>query len=199
MPSSLTRVLSRALGFSPHLPVSVFGTGTLTWLEAFLGSLESVTSVLRFPPHHTSEFHRTDLPILPPTCLDALFQSCASPILLRHPIAHSGFRWHWILNQLSIAYAFRPRLRSRLTLGGRAFPRKPQVYGGQDSHLPSRLLMPAFSLPNSPPLLPVRLLPVRNAPLPLVSEIQIRSFGIMLSPVEFSAQGHLTSELLRTL
>ena len=28
MPSSLTRVLSRALGFSPHLPVSVYGTGT---------------------------------------------------------------------------------------------------------------------------------------------------------------------------
>ena len=28
LPSSLTRVLSRALGFSPHLPVSVFGTGT---------------------------------------------------------------------------------------------------------------------------------------------------------------------------
>jgi hypothetical protein len=28
LPSSLTRVLSRALGFSPRLPVSVFGTGT---------------------------------------------------------------------------------------------------------------------------------------------------------------------------
>ena len=28
LPSSLTRVLSRALGFSPHLPVSVYGTGT---------------------------------------------------------------------------------------------------------------------------------------------------------------------------
>ena len=29
LPSSLTRVFSRALGFSPHLPVSVCGTGTL--------------------------------------------------------------------------------------------------------------------------------------------------------------------------
>ena len=28
LPSSLTRVLSRALGFSPYLPVSVYGTGT---------------------------------------------------------------------------------------------------------------------------------------------------------------------------
>src|SRR5882672_12338276 len=34
-----------------------------------------------------------------------------------------------ILNLLSIVYALRPRLRSRLTLGGRTFPRKPWVYG----------------------------------------------------------------------
>ena len=35
MPSSLTRVLSRALGFSPHLPVSVFGTGTFYLARGF--------------------------------------------------------------------------------------------------------------------------------------------------------------------
>jgi len=40
LPSSLTRVLSRALGFSPHLPVSVCGTAPGSLLEAFLGSLE---------------------------------------------------------------------------------------------------------------------------------------------------------------
>jgi len=34
-------------------------------------------------------------------------------------------RWCWTINQLSIDYAFRPRLRTRLTLGGRTFPRKP--------------------------------------------------------------------------
>ena len=37
--------------------------------------------------------------------------------------------WYWNINQSSIDYAFRPRLRSRLTLGGRTFPRKPWVYG----------------------------------------------------------------------
>jgi hypothetical protein len=31
------------------------------------------------------------------------------------------------------------------------------------------------------------------------NSIVCRSFGTMLSPAEFSAQGHLTSELLRTL
>ena len=36
------------------------------------------------------------------------------------------------MNLLSIDYAFRPRLRSRLTLGGRTFPRKPYPYGGMD-------------------------------------------------------------------
>ena len=44
LPSSLTRVLSSALGFSPYLPVSVFGT--ITWvsrLEDFLGSMGSVS------------------------------------------------------------------------------------------------------------------------------------------------------------
>ncbi len=42
--------------------------------------------------------------------------------------------WYWNINQLSIDYACRPRLRSRLTLGGRAFPRKPWTFGGGDSH-----------------------------------------------------------------
>ena len=43
-----------------------------------------------------------------------------------------------ILNLLSIAYALRPQLRSRLTLGGRTFPRKPWVYGGQEFNLSCR-------------------------------------------------------------
>lgn len=42
--------------------------------------------------------------------------------------------WYRNINLLSIAYAFRPRLRSRLTQGGRTFPWKPWVYGPWDSH-----------------------------------------------------------------
>ena len=38
------------------------------------------------------------------------------------------------LDLLSIDYAFRPRLRSRLTLGGLAFPRNPWAYGECVSH-----------------------------------------------------------------
>ena len=38
LPSSLTTLLPLALGFSPHLPVSVCGTGTLVYTRAFLAS-----------------------------------------------------------------------------------------------------------------------------------------------------------------
>ena len=44
LPSSLARVLSRALGFSPRLPVPVCGTVTLIApREVFLGSVESAS------------------------------------------------------------------------------------------------------------------------------------------------------------
>ena len=42
--------------------------------------------------------------------------------------------WYWNINQLCIDYAFRPRLSSRLTLGGLAFPRNPWTFGGGVSH-----------------------------------------------------------------
>ena len=38
------------------------------------------------------------------------------------------------INPLSIGYALGPRLRSRLTLGGLTFPRKPCAFGGRASH-----------------------------------------------------------------
>ena len=38
------------------------------------------------------------------------------------------------INPLSIDYACRPRLRSRLTLGGLACPRNPWSFGGRASH-----------------------------------------------------------------
>ena len=39
------------------------------------------------------------------------------------------------INLPSIHYAFRPRVRVRLTLGGFTFPRKPYAFGVQDFHL----------------------------------------------------------------
>ena len=51
----------------------------------------------------------------------------------RHPwfTLHAGWR---NIHPLPIGCAFRPRLRSRLTLGGLTFPRKPCAFGGGASH-----------------------------------------------------------------
>ena len=52
----------------------------------------------------------------------------------RRPAAinlHVGWR---NINRLPIGYALGPRLRSRLTLGGLTFPRKPCAFGGRASH-----------------------------------------------------------------
>ena len=42
--------------------------------------------------------------------------------------------WYRNINLLAIGYAFRPRLRSRLTLSRRTLLRKPWTIGGGDSH-----------------------------------------------------------------
>src|SRR5688572_27043057 len=95
-----------------------------------------------------------DLPGPPPTRLPRDNQRPGSPILLRPPIAallrvvrfarrqplstsHLGWsrtRWYRNINLLCIDYASRPRLSSRLTLGGLAFPRNPWAFGGGVSH-----------------------------------------------------------------
>jgi hypothetical protein len=64
------------------------------------------------------------------------------------------------------------------------------------------LLMSAYSLVYAPHVLTIMLHRIDNAPLPLCRSRrsdQVHSFGIMLSPVELSAQADLTSELLRFL
>src|SRR5207244_11259282 len=44
--------------------------------------------------------------------------------------------WYRNINLLSIAYACRPRLRSRLTLSRLALLRNPWAFGGRVSHTP---------------------------------------------------------------
>ena len=58
--------------------------------------------------------------------------SPAHPLSLRpRSSVHKQYR---NVNLLSIAYAFRPRLRSRLPQGRSALPWNPQVFGLGDSH-----------------------------------------------------------------
>jgi hypothetical protein len=65
LPSSLTRVLSRALGFSPHLPVSVFGTGTCYLARGFSWQfgLSDFATIFHSPSHLRLFNGRICLPI----------------------------------------------------------------------------------------------------------------------------------------
>ena len=55
-----------------------------------------------------------------------------APTLLLLDLARTW--WYRNINRLCIGYASRPRLSSRLTLGGLAFPRNPWAFGGGVSH-----------------------------------------------------------------
>ena len=153
LPSSLTIVLPIALVFSTRPPVSVWGTGTVpTRCWDFLGSMGSMTS-RQFARHHVSELRpqlssgpsytltrglpspRFTYPSAspssypPPTRWD---RPKAAPMLSILDLART--RQYRNINLLCIDYALRPRLSSRLTLGGLAFPRNPWAFGGGVSH-----------------------------------------------------------------
>ena len=188
MPSSLTRFLSRALEYSSIPPVSVCGTVTQTTrLEAFLGSIASVNPSCpktQRPIASQSIFQRICL-LEPPTSLDlpnqreADLASCVPPSLKRC-LTGTG-----ILNLFSIAYAFRPQLRGRLTLGGRTFPRKPWDSGGQDSHLAYRYSCPHNRLCAVQRRLRFAFDPHTTLLYPALLTQDSRSFGYPFSPVYF--------------
>ena len=54
LPSSLTRVLPRTLGFSPRIPVSVYGTGGSFLTRSFSRQRRLNPFGNKFPPHHAS-------------------------------------------------------------------------------------------------------------------------------------------------
>jgi hypothetical protein len=103
------------------------------------------------------------------------------------------------INPLSIDYACRPRLRSRLTLGGLACPRNPWSIGGRASHSPfathACILTHAASTAGSPR----RFTRCMTLSYPTRLKRIAAASAACLSPVTLSARNHLTSELLRTL
>ena len=219
-------LLPSALGFSPHPPVSVCGTGTYKTIAAFLDSqgpgLPYLCSV-----RVTSSDRAADLPtaLLPrlhrdlhsripfPVCVPTVLFICGTGISTCYP------------STTSFDLALGPDL-----------PRADQLYPGILGYSAMKiltsfsLLIPAFSLLKNPLLLSVQLRLFKNAPLPMNSDqrrptavcficfgiflISSRSFplalicidhcsslsfGSVFQPRTFSAQGLSTSELLRTL
>ena len=186
-------LLPPALGFSPHPPVSVYGTGMYHTIAAFLDSRNHTLryfSSLRV----TSSDCTADLPTVLLLRLYRSFHSrlelcpCVPTVLLP---CGTG---------ISTCY---PSTTSFDLALGPDLPSADQLYAGNLRYSAVRiltllsLLIPAFSLLIPPLLLSVQLRCANNAPLPLLNGVL--SFGVVFQPRTFSAQDLSTSELLRTL
>ena len=165
MPSSLTILLPSALGFSPHPPVSVCGTGTYKTIAAFLDSqgpgLPYLCSV-----RITSSDRAADLPTaLLPRLLRVLHPRIPFPVCVPTVLFICG-------TGISTCY---PSTTSFDLALGPDLPRADQLYSGNLGYSAARiptllsLLIPAFSLLSSPHPLPVMLRSPKNAPLPTLT------------------------------
>jgi hypothetical protein len=106
--------------------------------------------------------------------------------------------WYRNINRLAIAYAFRPRLRSRLTLSRLALLRNPWAFGGGVSH-PSFVTHASILTSHASTAgLRRRFAGMGTLPYHFCKQKSVAS-ALGLSPVTLSALDHLTSELLRTL
>ena len=132
LPSSLTMLLPPALGFSPLPPVSVYGTGMLHTIAAFLGSWIHTLCYSFFATLHAFGLYG-GFAFHTPTSLAPVFPFPGCAILLRPHSSDAA--WYRNFNLLSIDYAFQPRLRPRLTQSRSALLWKPWIFGLEDSHL----------------------------------------------------------------
>jgi hypothetical protein len=136
-----------------------------------------------------------------PVALRGCPRSTIAWVSLAYPVPPSVIAvgtWYRNINLLAIAYAFRPRLRSRLTLSRLALLRNPWAFGGRVSH--SSFVTRASILTSQASTAGLRrrfaglgTLPYHSACAKSVASVS------SLSPVTLSAPDHLTSELLRTL
>ena len=94
-------------------------------LEVFLGSMESPAVWPEGLDITPQRYGTTDLPVVPAYTLEPAHPMAGRTILLRHPFVRTIPNWYRTINLFPIDYAFRPRLRDRLTLSGLTFLRKP--------------------------------------------------------------------------
>ena len=198
LPSSFSRVLPIALVFSTCPPVSVLVRARAFSLEAFLGGMASRTRRLIASWHRTSGYAAPHFTGATPTCLPPDDHRRSPLSLPRPPIGQTIPTWHGNINPLAIDYAFRPRLRSRLTLSRRTLLRNPWAFGGGVSH--SSFVTHASILTSHRSTAGFRRRFAAMGTLSYRSTyVEPEASVSSLSPVTLSAPEHLTSELLRTL
>ena len=145
-----------------------------------------------FRMHRAFPLCAPDFPGAQVSRLPQLFHQLVACAFSVTPSPHIGYG---NIHPSSIGYAFRPRLRSRLSQRGRAFLWRPWAIGAWDSH--PRAATHAGILSSMRSTCPPGHASPLHAMLPY--HIPVHSFGVMLSPGKLSAQSHSTSELLRTL
>ena len=142
-------LLPSALGFSPHPPVSVYGTGTQQTIAAFLGT-DSTRFVTLSSLHITSSDCLADLPT---KLLPRLYRSFHSRLELC-PCVPTVL----LLCGTGISTCYPSTTSFDLALGP-DLPRADQLYSGNLGYSAWRiptsisLLIPAFSLLKNPQLL----------------------------------------------
>ena len=173
LPSSLAAVAPSASACSAGPPASVCGTGARRFdgARAFLGPLRAPVRTRCFPGLSAGRGRPEP----------------RRPLGGRRARA-SGARCRNVYLP-PFGCAWRPPLRTRLTLGGRAFPRKPRAFGGGGSHptLATRagILTPARSTgPRRARFAARGKLPYRWRP-----SLPSRRFGASLSPVNCRRPG----------
>ena len=90
LPSSLTRVLPRTLGFSPRIPVSVYGTGGSSLTRSFSRQC-GVNNFARISAHSASRLRLSvhGFAYAPPYTLTHALPFACLPALLCHSIAQT--------------------------------------------------------------------------------------------------------------
>ena len=125
-----------AIGYAS--PLGIYETRIC--LDLFLRACPSITTdwygYLPASPHRLTT--TSEGPTQPAEALTRRIESSTIWVVSTTDSSWAPTHGYGNINPLSIDYACRPRLRSRLTLGGLAWPRNPWSFGGQGSHLPHR-------------------------------------------------------------
>ena len=149
LPSSLTMLLPSALGFSPHPPVSVYGTGMCYTIAAFLGTW--LTCFVTYCSLHITSLDC--LADLPARLLPRLYRFSHSRLMLSTCVPTV-----LVTHSTGISTCCPSTTSFDLALGP-DLPRADQLYSGNLGYSAVRiltllsLLIPAFSLPGTPLLL----------------------------------------------